>query len=178
MLYNACIINYSRYWRHADVHVHEYRLIQQLQKVWLVNSPIASEFELIPSNFCRMEDRTNSWVEFILRPTVSRPVRLGIGPPFGAHDQIYLSLLIFFFWLTITFILFPMASSLTRKWVCSLECLRSLVRSLTTSNHTLPSHPRLCSLSVASYDYGGSILSRLRTGNRTNIKKGLQEIWR
>jgi hypothetical protein len=37
-----------------------------------------------------------SWVEFILRPTVSRPVRLGIGPPFGAHDQIYLA----FFFLT------------------------------------------------------------------------------
>jgi hypothetical protein len=27
-------------------------------------------------------------VEWSLRPTVSRPVRLGIGPPFGAHDQI------------------------------------------------------------------------------------------
>jgi hypothetical protein len=30
-----------------------------------------------------------------LRPTDSRPVRLGIGPPFGSHDQIYISLL---FW--------------------------------------------------------------------------------
>jgi hypothetical protein len=27
-------------------------------------------------------------VEVNLRPTVSRPVRLGIGPPFGALDQI------------------------------------------------------------------------------------------
>jgi hypothetical protein len=27
-------------------------------------------------------------VEFILRPTVSRPVPLGIGLTFGAHDQI------------------------------------------------------------------------------------------
>jgi hypothetical protein len=26
--------------------------------------------------------------ELFLRPTVSRPVRLGIGPPFGALDQI------------------------------------------------------------------------------------------
>jgi hypothetical protein len=30
----------------------------------------------------------SSWVEFILRPTLSRPVHLGIGLPFGAHDQI------------------------------------------------------------------------------------------
>jgi hypothetical protein len=34
-------------------------------------------------------------LEFFLRPTDSRPVRLGIGPPFGVHDQIYISLL---FW--------------------------------------------------------------------------------
>jgi hypothetical protein len=27
-------------------------------------------------------------LELVLRPTVSRPVRLGIWPPFGAHDQI------------------------------------------------------------------------------------------
>jgi hypothetical protein len=32
-------------------------------------------------------------LELFLRPTVSRPVRLGIGPPFGTPDQIYLALL-------------------------------------------------------------------------------------
>jgi hypothetical protein len=90
--------------------------------------------------------------EFFLRPTDSRPVCLGIRPPFGAHDQIYLSLL---FSSDHYFILLSMASSLTRKRVCSLECVHSLVRSLTTNNHTLPSHPRLCSLSVASYDSQG-----------------------
>jgi hypothetical protein len=29
-----------------------------------------------------------SWIEFILRPTVNQPVRLGIVLPFDAHDQI------------------------------------------------------------------------------------------
>jgi hypothetical protein len=38
---------------------------------------------------------TSQKLEFFLRPTDSRPVHLGIGPPFGAHDQIYISLL---FW--------------------------------------------------------------------------------
>jgi hypothetical protein len=44
------------------------------------------------------------------------------------------------------------ASSLTRGRICNLQCTRWLVRSLRTNNHTLPSHLRLCSLFVASYD--------------------------
>jgi hypothetical protein len=53
------------------------------------------------------------------------------------------------------FILFLTVVSLTRKRVCSLQCLHSLVRPLTTNNYILPSHLRLCSLSVASYDSQG-----------------------
>jgi hypothetical protein len=35
-----------------------------------------------------VEAKICSDVEFILRPTASRPVHLGIGLPFGAFDQI------------------------------------------------------------------------------------------
>jgi hypothetical protein len=84
--------------------------------------------------------------ECVLRPTVSRPVRLGIGLSLGAHDQIY-----FYSYLVVL----PRPPSLTRGRVCNLQCNRCLVRSLWTNNHTLPSHLRLCSLFVASYDSQG-----------------------
>jgi hypothetical protein len=48
-----------------------------------------------------------------------------------------------------------MASSLTRKRVCSLQCNHSLVRLLTPNNHTLPPHLRLYSLFVSSYNSQG-----------------------
>jgi hypothetical protein len=53
------------------------------------------------------------------------------------------------------FFLFSKAPSLMRKRVCSLQCNHSLVRAVTPSNRTLPSHLRLCSLFVASYDSQG-----------------------
>jgi hypothetical protein len=61
--------------------------------------------------------------------------------------------LLFLLRLTITFFLLSKAPSLPRKRVCSLQCTHSLVR--LTPNHTLPSHLRLCSLFVASYDSQG-----------------------
>jgi hypothetical protein len=85
------------------------------------------------------------------RQTVDQFVLVS-GLPLGPMTRF---IFLFFFRLTITFIIFPMASSLTRKRVCSSDCLQSLVRSLTTSNQTLSSHQRLCSLSVASYDSQG-----------------------
>jgi hypothetical protein len=91
-------------------------------------------------------------MEFVLRPTVSRPVRLGIGPLFGAHGQI-LSFSSFSF--DNYFVVLPRAPSLRRGRVCSLQCNRWLVRSLTTNNHTLLSYLRLSSLFVASYDSQG-----------------------
>jgi hypothetical protein len=55
-------------------------------------------------------------LEFFLRPTVSRPVSLGIGPPFGTLDQI-LSCSSFIWQLRRSAI---NASSLTRKRICNL----------------------------------------------------------
>jgi hypothetical protein len=63
--------------------------------------------------------------------------------------------LLFLLRLTITFFLLSKAPSLKTKRVCSLQCDHSLVRLLTPNNHTLPSHLRLCSLFVASYDSQG-----------------------
>jgi hypothetical protein len=91
-------------------------------------------------------------LELFLRPTVSRPVSLGIGPPFGTLDQI-LSCSSSFIW-QLRYSAFNV-SSLTRKQFCSLQCNHSLVRAVTPSNYTLPSHLRLCSLFIASYDSQG-----------------------
>jgi hypothetical protein len=55
-------------------------------------------------------------LEVVLRPTVSRPVSLGIGPPFGTLDQI-LSCSSFFWQLRRSAF---NASSLTRKRICNL----------------------------------------------------------
>jgi hypothetical protein len=63
-------------------------------------------------------------VEVNLRPTVSRPVRLGIGPPYGNLDQI---LSCSFFSADNYLIILPKASSLTRRQVCSLQWNHSLV---------------------------------------------------
>jgi hypothetical protein len=84
---------------------------------------------------------TTLWsLEFFLRPTVSRPVSLGIGPPFGTLVQI-LFCSSFFIW-QLRYSSFK-APSLRRKRVCSLQCNHSLVRSVTPNNHILQSHLRL-----------------------------------
>jgi hypothetical protein len=96
-----------------------------------------------------------------------RPILLGVGHPFGTHDQI---LLFNFFWRTIS-LLSVLGRPLWREdgsVICSAIC--QWPESRRTRNRTLLSHLRLLrSLSVASYDSQGlrwkySTLSDERTG--------------
>jgi hypothetical protein len=103
------------------------------------------------------------YFEFILRPTDSRTVNLGIGPPFGTLDQI-LS------WSSFLsdnyFILLSKASSLTIKRVCSWQCNHSLVPITILYRLIWDCVPLLSPLTMRS-DYGGGILTRLHTGDIT-----------
>jgi hypothetical protein len=92
-----------------------------------------------------------SWSSSCSRQSVDQCVWVS-GLSLGPFTRFYLALLTssdnYFF-------LLSKAPSLTRKRVCSLQCNHSLARLLTPNNHTLPSHLRMCSLFIASYDSQG-----------------------
>jgi hypothetical protein len=97
-------------------------------------------------------------------PTVSRPIRLGFGHPFGSHGQI----LLFPFFCRKIALLFVSGRLLWREdgsLICSAIC--QWPESRTTHKHTLLSHlrqfPFLSSLTTRR-DYGGSILTHLHIG--------------
>jgi hypothetical protein len=89
---------------------------------WKYSNPLISMLEL----------------EFFLRPTVSQPVRLGIGPPFGIFDQI-LSCSSAFVWQLRRFAINE--SSLTRKRVCNF--LYNCFWALPEQSHLSPSPTEL-----------------------------------
>jgi hypothetical protein len=82
-------------------------------------------------------------VEVTLRPTVSRPVSLGVRPPSGTRDQFFFLLDIFFRHLRVCYFVAP---SLTRGRVCNLLLLLVLASAVTLG---LPSLTRgqVCLLS-------------------------------
>jgi hypothetical protein len=105
----------------------------------------------------------------MLWPTVSWPIRLAVGHPFGTNDQIFL----FPFYCRIIALLFVLESLLWREdgsAICSPIC--QWPESQRTHNHILLFHLRLLSSLFSPLttrrDYGGSILTRLHTGRLTD----------
>jgi hypothetical protein len=110
----------------------------------LVSSPLC---DLLPDINCLKFVRSSyittdgqsaslSWVEFMLWPTVSRPICLGVRHPFEAHDQIFLFP---FFCRTIS-LLFVLERPLwweDQSVICSPICQWSDLRRI--HNHTLVS---------------------------------------
>jgi hypothetical protein len=104
--------------------------------------------------------RAEMELEFVLRPTASRPVPLAIGLPFGAHDQI-----LSFFPFDKYFVVLPRAPSLTRGRVCNLQCNHwgPITIHYRTIWDCVPSSSPL----TARRDCGGGIPTRLHTGETT-----------
>jgi hypothetical protein len=83
-------------------------------------------------------------VEVTLRPTVSRPVSLGVRPPPGTLDQFLFLLEIFFRQLRVCYFVAP---SLTRGRVCNILLLLVLASAVTLGLQSL-ARGQICVLSA------------------------------
>jgi hypothetical protein len=117
--------------------------------LWTIVSDIRTSTNISCIFFHRSLSTTIVEVEVTLRPTISRPVSLGVRRPSGTRDQFYFLLEIFFRQVRFCNIVAP---SVTRGRVCNLlvQLLLGLARAVTLGSksrrahgHILLSHQRL-----------------------------------
>jgi hypothetical protein len=89
----------------------------RLQTRWILQLPCFVSYRFVTELKVRVKDKV------MLRPTVSRPVCVGVRPPSGALDQLFFLLEIFFSQLLICYYVAP---SQTRERVCNLQLLLGL----------------------------------------------------
>jgi hypothetical protein len=92
---------------------------QRLEEIWHLQLQDTSANETIwwHNRGDHYKDVHSLEVEVKLRPTVIRPVRLGVRHPSGIRDQFFFHLEIFFRQLRVCYFVAPY---LTRGWVCNL----------------------------------------------------------
>jgi hypothetical protein len=113
----------------------------------LTFSPHSPQFQPLPAGYSSdgLVVQLTAKVEVTSRPTVSRPVCLGVRRPSGTHDLFFFLLEIFFGQLRVCYFVTP---SLTRRRVCNLLLLLGLASAVTLGLPSL-TRSRVCLLSVS-----------------------------
>jgi hypothetical protein len=128
---------------------------ESLRNEWQLYSDWLLTYEWITTNF----SSTNQWrlsLSLILRPTVSRPVCLGIKHPTGAYDQIFITVRqLRFCWCG--------ALSLIRGRVCRLELLLVLASAVNFGSESRRTHNHILLSQIRDFPFHRLLrLARLR----------------